>query len=73
MIKSIAANETKLVVIANDASANTKKKLLINVIFYHVDYFIVDEILKPFQKQLEKNNRVALGIINQGFAKKIKD
>ena len=31
------------------------------------------KILKPFQKQLEKNNRVALGIINQGFAKKIKE
>mgnify|MGYP002230119271 CR=1 FL=1 len=27
LIKSIAANETKLVVIANDASANTKKKM----------------------------------------------
>ena len=29
LIKSIAANETKLVVIANDASANTKKKIII--------------------------------------------
>ena len=43
LIKSIAANETKLVVIANDASANTKKKITDKCHFYHVDYFIVDE------------------------------
>ena len=38
----------------NDASVNTKKKITDKCHFYHVDYFIVDEILKPFQKQLEK-------------------
>ena len=42
LIKSIAANETKLVVIANDASANTKKKITDKCHFYHVDYFIVE-------------------------------
>ena len=55
LIKSIAANETKLVVIANDASANTK------------------ENIETISKAVGKNNRVALGIINQGFAKKIKE
>ena len=45
LIKSIAANETKLVVIANDSSANTKKMLIISLLM---------KILKPFQKQLEK-------------------
>ena len=54
LIKSIAANETKLVVIANDASANTKKKLLINVIFIMLIISLLMKILKPFQKQLEK-------------------
>ena len=70
LIKSIAANETKLVVIANDASANTKKKITDKCHFYHVDYFIVIETIS---KAVGKNNRVALGIINQGFAKKIKE
>ena len=65
LIKSIAANETKLVVIANDASAKCH--------FYHVDYFIVDENIETISKAVGKNNRVALGIINQGFAKKIKE
>ena len=73
MIKSIAANETKLVVIANDASANTKKKITDKCHFYHVDYFIVDENIETISKAVGKNNRVALGIINQGFAKKIKE
>ena len=71
LIKSIAANETKLVVIANDA--NTKKKITDKCHFYHVDYFIVDENIETISKAVGKNNRVALGIINQGFAKKIKE
>ena len=71
LIKSIAA--TKLVVIANDASANTKKKITDKCHFYHVDYFIVDENIETISKAVGKNNRVALGIINQGFAKKIKE
>ena len=73
LIKSIAANETKLVVIANDASANTKKKITDKCHFYHVDYFIVDENIETISKAVGKNNRVALGITNQGFAKKIKE
>ena len=72
LIKSIAANETKLVV-ANDASANTKKKITDKCHFYHVDYFIVDENIETISKAVGKNNRVALGITNQGFAKKIKE
>ena len=72
-VKSIAANETKLVVIANDASANTKKKITDKCHFYHVDYFIVDENIETISKAVGKNNRVALGITNQGFAKKIKE
>ena len=54
LIKSIAANETNLVVIANDASVNTKKKILINVIFIMLIISLLMKILKPFQKQLEK-------------------
>ena len=73
LIKSIAANETKLVVIANDASANTKKKITDKCHFYHVDYFIVDENIETISKAVGKNNRVALGITNQGLAKKIKE
>ena len=72
LIKSIAENETKLVVIAN-ASANTKKKITDKCHFYHVDYFIVDENIETISKAVGKNNRVALGITNQGFAKKIKE
>ena len=68
LIKSIAANETKLVVIAN-----TKKKITDKCHFYHVDYFIVDENIETISKAVGKNNRVALGITNQGFAKKIKE
>ena len=43
LIKSISANKVELVLIANDASDNTKKKITDKCQFYHVDYFIVDE------------------------------
>ena len=54
LIKSIAANETKLVVIANDASVNTKKKITDKCHFYHVDYFIVDENIETISKAVGK-------------------
>ena len=73
LIKSIAANETKLVVIANDASANTKKKITDKCHFYHVDYFIVDENIETISNAVGKNNRVGLGLTNLGFAKEIKE
>ena len=38
----------------------------------HVDYFIVDDI-ETISKAIGKHNRVAVGITNQGFAKKIKE
>lgn len=57
LIKSIAANETKLVVIANDASANTKKKITDKCHFYHVDYFIVDENIETISKAVGKDRK----------------
>lgn len=72
LIKSISANKVELVLIANDASDNTKKKITDKCQFYHVDYFIVDDI-ETISKAIGKHNRVAVGIINQGFAKKIKE
>ena len=50
-----------------------RKKFTDKCHFYHVDYFIVDENIETISKAVGKNNRVALGIINQGFAKKIKE
>ena len=72
LIKSISANKVELVLIANDASDNTKKKITDKCQFYHVDYFIVDDI-ETISKAIGKHNRVAVGITNQGFAKKIKE
>lgn len=44
LIKSISANKVELVLIANDASDNTKKKITDKCQFYHVVNFIVDDI-----------------------------
>ena len=47
--------KTKLVVIANDASANTKrKKLHDKCLFINVDYFIVDENIETISKAVGK-------------------
>ena len=73
LIKSIAANETNLLLLQMMLVLILRKKITDKCHFYHVDYFIVDENIETISKAVGKNNRVALGIINQGFAKKIKE
>jgi len=73
LLKSIKNKKTKLVLIASDASNNTKKKLTDKCHYYDIQYYIIDEESDVLSKAIGKENRVAVGIIDQGFAKKIKE
>ncbi len=60
-----------LVIISEEASSNTKKKLTDKCTYYHIDYHIIgctDEI----SKAIGKDNRVAVGIKDRGFANSVK-
>lgn len=71
LIDDIRHHKIYFVIIAEDASDNTKKKISDKCQYYHVDYKIVGES-QEISKAVGKNNRVALGIMEKGFANKIK-
>ena len=65
-------NEVEFVIIASDASDNTKKKITDKCTSYKVEYVIactIDEL----SSAIGKKNRVALGIQDTGFAKILKE
>ena len=72
LIKKIRSNEVDYVIIASDASDNTKKKIIDKCTSYNVEYVVTSSI-DELSKAVGKNNRVALGIQNAGFAKNLKE
>lgn len=66
VIKSIQNKQAKLVIIASDASDNTKKKIINKCIYYDVDYkiqFLSTEI----SKAIGKKNIMVISILDSGF------
>lgn len=70
IIKNIQKNRVKLVLLANDISERTKKTLTNKCDYYEVPYIEVDN-RERLGQAIGKNERVAVAIIDQGFAKKI--
>ena len=71
LINDIRSHKVNFVIIANDASENTKKKISDKCKYYHVEYVIGGDV-DSMSSAVGKNNRVALGIMDKGFADKIK-
>ena len=69
---SIKSGKAKLVLIASDASENTKKKFVNSAKFYKVDV-IVDSGLdkESLGKALGKGERSIIAVLDGGFAQKI--
>lgn len=66
----IRSKKAYLVIVASDASANTKKKIINKAKYYQIPYY---EMLSVAQisHSIGKNNRVAIAIIDEGFSKLI--
>ena len=73
LFKNIKKKKVCLVLIAANASENTKKKLTDKCHYYDVQYYIIDVESDVLAKAIGKENRVAVGVVDQGFAKKIKE
>lgn len=71
LLKCIRNKKIKLVLIANDASQNTKKKLTDKCHYYGIEYYIIEDDSQALSKAIGKE-RVAVGISDTGFANKIK-
>ncbi|MBR3841389.1 MAG: ribosomal L7Ae/L30e/S12e/Gadd45 family protein [Erysipelotrichales bacterium] len=72
VLNAIRNHSAKLVVIAEDASDNTKKKLIDKCTFYNVEYVFI-ESSAILSHAIGKNNRMAIAINDLGFAEKIKN
>ncbi len=71
IVKDIQQNRAKLVLLANDIGAQTKKKLTDKCKTYDIPFAIVDD-RETLSKAIGKTQRVAIAILDAGFATKIK-
>lgn len=72
LITKIRSNEIEFVIVAHDASDNSKKKITDKCKSYNVDYVIAGTI-SELSNAIGKKNRVAVGIQDAGFTKILKE
>ncbi|RDW17800.1 YlxQ family RNA-binding protein [Oceanobacillus chungangensis] len=70
IVKDIQNQRAKLVLLASDIGPQTKKKLMDKCSYYNVPVVIVDD-RETLSNAIGKSQRVAVGILDAGFATKI--
>lgn len=70
IFEDIRKKNAKLVVICEDASANTIKKLSDKCQFYGINYVYIESSV-ILNHSIGTYNRMAVAILEEGFAKKI--
>lgn len=71
VINDLKKGLVKCVIVASDASENTKKRMMNKCAYYNVPVFVYgssDEL----SRAIGKRNRMSVGILDEGFADKIK-
>ncbi|SHF52508.1 YlxQ family RNA-binding protein [Ornithinibacillus halophilus] len=71
IVKDIQKKRAKVVLIANDIGPQTHKKLTDKCKSYNVPFFIVDD-RETLSNAIGKMDRVAVAILDAGFANKMK-
>lgn len=71
IVKDIQQKNAKLVLLASDIGPQTRKKLTDKCKTYEIPFVIVDDI-ETISKAIGKSHRVAIAILDAGFATKIK-
>ena len=71
IVKDIQKKRAKLVLIANDVGPQTRKKLTDKCNSYDVPYVIVSDDRDTLSNAIGKSHRVAIAILDEGFAKKL--
>lgn len=71
VINDVRKNKVKLVIVSTDASENTKKNIANKCTSYHVKY-IEFGTRYELGHAIGKDERVILGVADNGFAKKIR-
>ncbi|MGP4080187.1 YlxQ family RNA-binding protein [Pseudalkalibacillus sp. R45] len=71
VVKEIRQQRAKMILLAEDASANTRKKLIDKCSYYQVPYYIVPNRYE-LGNAIGKEQRVTVAVIDNGFAEKLK-
>lgn len=72
VIREIQAKKARLVIVANDASANTSKKMNDKCTFYNVEKHVFGS-REDLGQAIGKDSRVVLAVTDAGFAKKLSE
>lgn len=70
VLKEIKSSRAKLILLSNDTSLNTEKRILDKCNFYNVPVLRIDSRYE-LGYAIGKDERVAVAIVDSGFAKKI--
>lgn len=70
IVRDIQKQKAEIVLIANDTGKQTKKKLTDKCSFYNIPCYTVDD-RETLSKAIGKSGRVAIAVLDQGFAKKL--
>jgi ribosomal protein L7Ae-like RNA K-turn-binding protein len=70
VVKEVRRNKAKLVLLAADASENTKKKLTDKCSYYEVSLRSVSDRY-TLGNAIGKDQRVVVAVVDQGFASKL--
>lgn len=70
VIKDIRSQKSKFVLIAEDASMNTKKKISDKCKYYHISYGFIEHS-EWLSRAVGRNNIKAVSISDLGFAQQI--
>jgi len=71
VVRDIQQRKAKLILLANDIGLQTRKKIIDKCNTYNIPFVIVDDRV-TLANALGKSQRVAVAILDEGFAKKIK-
>ncbi len=71
VIEDIRNKKARVVIIAKDASENTKKKITDKCHFYNVEYYFV-ESGDELTRAIGKHNCKAVSVVDEGFAKSLR-
>ncbi len=70
VVKEVRTNKAKLVIVSNDASQNTTKKMHDKCAFYNVPIYTFGS-REQLGHATGRESRVSLAIMDNGFAKKL--
>lgn len=72
ILRDVRSQKAKLVILSHDTGDQTKKRITDKCKYYRVPYVIAEEDRETLSNAIGKSQRVAIAVLDAGFAKKIR-